>query len=170
MWWLRKKTVKKRWQPLILAFVVTCSVILGWGASQAMEQNQVALGTKSVDKATGNFTIGENLYLESCSSCHIPIPPAVLPTETWKTILENPGNHYGVKLKGLVRFNQRIMWQYLQNYSRQLLKDEAEPRYIAQSRYFYALHPQVEFSAPIENTTCLECHSQAKKFDFRIQQ
>ena len=170
MWWLRQKISKKRWQSSMLAFIVTCSLILGWGASHAIEPNKIALGAKSVDKARGNFSIGENLYLETCASCHIPIPPAVLPTETWETILENPGNHYGVQIKELVRFNQRIMWQYLQNYSRQLLKNEQKPQYIAQSRYFFALHPQVEFSSPVSNTTCLECHSQARKFEYRIQQ
>lgn len=102
---LGHKIIKKRWQSLILAFVVGCSLIFGWGASHALE-------IKSVDKATGNFTIGEDLYLKTCASCHIPIPPAVLPAETWKTILETPGDHYGVQIKGLVRFNQRIMWQY----------------------------------------------------------
>ncbi len=164
----RRKLTPKRWQSLIVAFVVGCSIILGWGTSHSMEQNKITLNTKSVDKATGNYTIGEDLYLKTCATCHIPIPPAVLPSKTWETILENPGTHYGVEVKDLNRFNQRIIWQYLQNYSRLLLKDEQKPKYIAQSRYFFALHPQVEFSAPVNNTTCLECHSGAKQFDYRI--
>ena len=153
---------KKRWQSLILGLVVGCSLILGWGASHALD-------TKSVDKPTDNFAIGEELYLKTCATCHIPIPPAVLPTETWKSILETPGNHYGVQLKDLVRFNQGFIWQYLQNYSRGLLEDEVAPKYIAQSRYFFALHPQVEFSNPVNNTTCIECHTLAKNFDYRIK-
>lgn len=160
---LGQKITKKFWQLLILAFFVSCSLILGWGVSHALE-------TKSVDQATGNFKIGEELYLESCATCHIPIPPAVLPAETWKTILESPGTHYGVQVKDLMRFNQRLIWQYLQHYSRNLLKDELEPKYIAQSRYFFALHPQVKFSAPVSQSTCIECHAGAKQFDYRLKE
>ena len=164
MW--SRKIIKNFWQPLTLTIIVFFSIVFGWGVSHAIDQSSIALNVKSVDKATGNFTIGEELYLQTCGTCHIPIAPAVLPSKTWQTILENPGNHYGVKIEKLVRFNQRLMWQYLQNYSRLLLKDEAEPKYIAQSRYFFALHPDVEFTSPITHSSCLECHSQAKKFDY----
>ena len=164
------KIIKKLWQPLILAIIVCFSIIFGWGASHAIKPPEIALNVKAVDKATGNFTIGEDLYVKSCGTCHIPIPPAVLPSKTWETILENPTDHYGVKLEGFIRFNQRLMWQYLQNYSRLLLKDESEPKFIAQSRYFYALHPDVEFTSDITHTSCLECHSRARDFDYTVDQ
>ncbi|WP_071827998.1 dihem cytochrome c family protein [Geminocystis sp. NIES-3709] len=160
--------IKKRWKMLILAFIVSCSVILGWGASYGFSSNSIVQNTKSVDKATGNFKIGEDFYLENCATCHIPVPPAVLPQETWQRILENPGNHYGVKVEGLTGFSQRLMWQYLQNYSRQLLKDEIEPKYMAQSRYFFALHPNVTLPSPITLNSCIECHTQAKDFNYRV--
>jgi Dihaem cytochrome c len=152
---------KKRLQSLILAFLTGVSIFLGWGASHGLD-------VKSVDKATGNYVIGEELYLKTCASCHIPIPPAVLPNKTWQSILENPGNHYGVQIKDLNGFNQRLMWQYLQQYSRSLFDGEAEPKYLAQSRYFFALHPQVKFSASIKPTTCIECHKNAPKFDYSL--
>ncbi|MBL1210972.1 dihem cytochrome c family protein [Geminocystis sp. GBBB08] len=162
--------LKKRWITVIIAFIVSWSVILGWGASHygVMAQNSLIISksTKSVDKATDNFKIGEESYLENCATCHIPIPPAVLPQETWQTILENPGNHYGTKV-GLTGFNQRLMWLYLQGYSRQLLKDERKPQYIAQSRYFFALHPRVNLPSTITLNSCVECHSQARNFDYQ---
>ncbi len=163
------KMTKKRLSSLILIFLVGCSVILGWGVAHSIESTQIALNTKSVDKATGNFVIGKNLYLENCATCHIPIPPAVLPEQTWEEILENPGNHYGVRIENLISFNQNIIWQYLRRYSRSLLKEEATPTYIAESRYFFALHPDVEFSAPITHTSCLDCHSQARNYNYRVE-
>lgn len=157
----RSKKKKQGAIALILVLTVAFCSILGGGASLAMK-------TKSVDKAVGNFVIGKDLYLENCSSCHIPIPPAVLPSETWQHILENPGNHYGTKIEGIVRFTQVLMWQYLQQYSRPLLKDETRPKIIAQSRYFFALHPDVEFSSPVTHNTCVECHSRASGFDYSV--
>ncbi len=167
--WLTK-IINKFWKPITLAILVCVSIVCGWGVSHGIgigsDNSQIALNVKSVDKATGNLAIGEELYVESCGTCHIPIAPAVLPSETWETILENPTDHYGVKIEGLIRFNQRLMWQYLQNYSRLLLKDEGKPKFIAQSRYFFALHPDVEFSSAVTHTSCLECHSGAKQFDY----
>lgn len=164
----QKKMIKKRWKMVIIAFIVGCSLILGWGASYGF-QGSIEQNTKSVDKATGNFKIGEDFYLQYCATCHIPIPPAVLPQKTWQKILENPGNHYGVRVEGLTGFTQRLMWQYLQNYSRELLKNEIEPKYIAQSRYFFALHPNVTLPTPTTLNTCIQCHHQAKDFNYRIE-
>ncbi|MGI0480642.1 diheme cytochrome c family protein [Geminocystis sp. CENA526] len=159
--------VKKRWKTFIIAFIVGCSLIFGWGVSSGL-QGLAQAHTKSVDRATGNFTVGEEFYLQYCSTCHIPIPPAVLPQETWQRILENPGNHYGVRIEGLTGFTQRLMWQYLQNYSRQLLRDEIRPQYMAQSRYFFALHPKVDLPTPTTINTCIQCHPQAQDFNYRV--
>ncbi|PHV61512.1 dihem cytochrome c family protein [Cyanobacterium aponinum IPPAS B-1201] len=164
----RSKKRKKVTLLLILALTVLFCSIFGWGASLAMNHQSLTAGTKSVDKAVGNFVIGKDLYLENCSTCHIPIPPAVLPSETWQTILENPGNHYGVRIDGIVRFTQVLMWQYLQQYSRQLLKDEPRPKFIAQSRYFFALHPDIKFTTPVTHNTCIECHNRAIEFDYSV--
>ena len=161
------KKANKRLLTVILGFILSWSMILGWGTATAINPDLSKM-TKSVDKATGNYKVGEEIYLENCSSCHIPIPPAVLPTETWETILENPYSHYGTKIDGLVRFTQVLMWEYVSNYSRQLLANEVTPDYIAQSRYFFALHPQVKLPNPITHHTCIECHPQARDFKYRV--
>ncbi|NCO75496.1 MAG: dihem cytochrome c family protein [Cyanobacteria bacterium] len=153
---------KRAWITIIISFILSWSIVIGWSASRSFDSMAMA----SVDKATGNFKIGEDLYVENCATCHIPIPPSVLPQETWQEILETPTNHYGTKVEGLTGFTQRLMWQYLQNYSRQLLKDEIKPKYMAQSRYFFALHPQINFSSTITINSCIECHSQGQNFDY----
>jgi hypothetical protein len=162
------KTANKRLLPLIFLFILSWSLVFGWGAATAINPDLSKM-TKSVDKATGNYKVGEEMYLENCSSCHIPLPPAVLPRETWKTILENPYDHYGTKINGLVRFTQVLIWEYLSNYSRQLLANEVKPDYIAQSRYFFALHPQVKLPNPVTHHTCIECHPQASDFNYRVE-
>ncbi|MGL5805822.1 MAG: cytochrome C, partial [Xenococcaceae cyanobacterium] len=42
-----------------------------------------------------NIQLGQELYLQNCSSCHIPIAAEVLPTDTWRALLSNPQKHYG---------------------------------------------------------------------------
>jgi len=114
-----------------------------------------------------NLETGKQLYLENCASCHIPIPPEVLPTETWKEILENPQNHYGTSVENLVRISQVIIWQYMMTFSRPLRPLENQPSYVNQSRYFYALHPRVKLPDLINTKSCLVCHPGAQQLNYQ---
>ena len=40
-------------------------------------------------------TISEK-YRTECASCHLAYPPALLPLASWRRLLGNLGNHYGV--------------------------------------------------------------------------
>ncbi|AUC61711.1 hypothetical protein AA637_11375 [Cyanobacterium sp. HL-69] len=162
---MKQKKDKKRYLLILISIVaISWSTIMGSITTKAMAN---PMAPKSVDKVADNYKVGKEIYLENCSSCHLAIPPAVLPTDTWKTILENPLNHYGTRLQGVIRFNQVLMWQYLSTYSRPISVNETEPKFIAQSRYFFALHPGVDLPSPVSHTSCLECHSRASDFDFR---
>ncbi|MGY6529768.1 MAG: diheme cytochrome c family protein [Cyanobacterium sp.] len=162
---MKQKKDKKRYILILISIVtISWSIIMGSLTSKVMAN---PIGTKSVDKVAERHRVGKEIYLENCSTCHIAIPPEVLPSDTWKTILENPLNHYGVRLEGVIRFNQVLMWQYLSTHSRPISVNETEPRFIAQSRYFFALHPGVEVPSPVTHTSCVECHSRASDFDFR---
>jgi hypothetical protein len=165
----KKKTLSKLSVRLILGFLlmVIWSMSWGWGIASALKSPQSSSSVKSVDPAVGKYQIGEELYLEHCSSCHIPIPPAVLPSQTWETILENPYDHYGTTVDSLIRLTQVLIWEYVGNYSRPLDQDEVKPNYIAQSRYFKALHPQVQLPNPVTHRSCVQCHPNAIKFDYR---
>lgn len=114
-----------------------------------------------------NDRLARDLYLEKCATCHIPIPAEVLPTATWQKILENPNDHYGKSLPRLNRINLLLLWKYLRTYSRPLITGEQTPKYIKNSRYFKALHPQVNLPEKIDHQSCLACHSGARKLDYR---
>jgi Dihaem cytochrome c len=114
-----------------------------------------------------NIQLGQELYLQNFSSCHIPIAAEVMPTETWRALLSNPEKHYGESIPKIVGINQYLIWQYLSNYSRPLLKDEPLPMYVANSRYFKALHPQVELPKPTNVQSCSSCHPNLTKLDYR---
>lgn len=139
--------------------VVAISVILGSQIAQAYSYSLAQVNSN-------NYQLGKELYLEKCSSCHIPIPAEVLPTDTWQEILEKPGKHYGISLPRLSSLEVRLMWSYLSTSSRPLLERELKPDFVTQSRYFKALHPQVDLPQPVTHQSCILCHPGAKELDY----
>jgi hypothetical protein len=150
---------------IFLSAIALWSIGLGWGMASALDRPTSVL--KSVDPVPSRFQNGEQEYLENCSSCHIAIPPEVMPTESWKQILENPEDHYGQSLKSMIRITQLLIWDYLNAFSRPLPNREPVPLLIDQSRYFKALHPKVKFSQPVTHKTCIQCHPGVAKYDYR---
>jgi hypothetical protein len=131
--------------------------------SLARSSNQIA----SVDRVPRRFELGQQLYLENCSTCHIALPPPVLPSQTWRQLLQDT-QHYGRQLQPIVDPPRILIWNYLQTFSRPLdLKEEQIPFRVERSRFFKALHPRVEFSQPISVKNCLNCHPSASEYNFR---
>jgi hypothetical protein len=121
----------------------------------------------TVDPVSDRDRLGQELYLESCRSCHIGIPPAVMPTQTWQVLLQDP-QHYGATINIPQGPEKQIMWNYVKNASRPVAStDERVPYRISDSRYFKALHPKVQFATKPTLTTCITCHPSAQAFNFR---
>jgi hypothetical protein len=125
----------------------------------------IALGT--VDPVTPAYELGEELYLENCATCHIALSPAVLPSQTWRQILEQPERHYGVSLPPMLEPTTLLIWNYLRQYSRPYPEGEPIPVQVNFSRHFNALHPRVDVPRPVTPTTCVSCHPGANQYDFR---
>jgi hypothetical protein len=136
------------------------SLSLGWGAAQAIEP------TGTVDPVPDRYQLGQEMYLESCAKCHIGLPPATLPTQTWQTLLQDE-QHYGVTIDLPKNPNRQLIWQYLSTFSRSLREEEPTPYRLSQARHFKALHPQVRLPANVTIETCATCHPQANVFNFR---
>lgn len=131
--------------------------------SDAIAPNQ----PMSVDPVPTRYQTGLQAYLETCASCHIAIPPEVLPTESWRQILRKPDNHFGVVIPNYNRLTQLLIWDYLSNFSRPLPPDSPLPLYVEKSRYFKALHPRVTMPAEMSAKTCITCHPNVANFNFR---
>jgi Dihaem cytochrome c len=155
--------MKQRKSSLTILFLLTLlwSATLGWGMALAVEY------PTTVAQIPNNYQLGQELYLKNCSSCHVAIPPEVLPTETWRKLLQKPQEHYGKKLLPLKGLDLQLTWNYLSTFSRPLRTNEPMPTYVGQSRYFKILHPRVEFPEPLTNQSCYGCHPGAQKFDYR---
>jgi len=121
----------------------------------------------NVDVVPQRHRLGLSLYLENCSTCHVAVPPQVIPTESWQIILRD-SQHYGVQLPLLMDPPRQLVWNYLQVSSRRKSqKDEIIPYKIARSRYFQALHPGVKLPQKLNIKGCISCHPKVENFDFR---
>jgi hypothetical protein len=149
---------------VIFAWSIAIGFILGLATSTQAANPTSSIGT--VDVVPAQYQLGQELYLENCASCHIGIPPAVFPTQTWKNLLQD-SQHYGVQIKPLVDPQRILVWKYLSTFSRVQLQDEETPYRFNRSRYFQALHPGVKLPKPLQASSCVSCHPGASKYDFR---
>ncbi len=164
----RKSRPAKRKTIGLMVIILAWSLAMGWLLALATNvqaaTNTSEIGT--VDVVPAQYQLGQQLYLENCSNCHIALPPAVFPTQTWKNLLQD-SQHYGVQLKPLVDPPRILVWKYLLTFSRSHLKEEQTPYRFKDSRYFKALHPKVQLPRPLQVGSCVSCHPSATDFNFR---
>lgn len=120
----------------------------------------------TVDPVPSRYRLGQEVYRESCGTCHIALPPAVLPDETWRNLLQDE-QHYGERLPTLSGPSALVVWEYIQAFSRPPASGEPIPYRLSESRYFKALHPRVNLPRNIKIASCVTCHPSATQFNFR---
>lgn len=167
--------IKRRRRPPIILFLLLLfwSAILGIGWAQAaypsVDNSNVALTDATVgtvDPVPAKFQLGQEVYLENCASCHVGLPPAVLPSQTWRSLIQDV-QHYGAIIPTIQEPLRQIAWNYLSTYSRPLNKGEEVPFRVGRSRFFKALHPKVNFAEPVTLNSCATCHPASAQFDYR---
>jgi Dihaem cytochrome c len=158
-----RRPIRRRSPVVLFLLLLFWSVILGFGLARA-DMPGAAIGT--VDVVPENFQLGQATYLENCASCHVGLPPAVLPSQTWRSLVQE-AQHYGTVIPTIQEPLRQVAWNYLSTFSRPVNKDEEVPFRLAKSRYFKALHPRVTFEQPITLNSCATCHPASAQFDFR---
>lgn len=134
-------------------------------AAQTAPPSQAPYTT--VDFVPQRYQRGQSLYLKNCATCHIAVPPQVLPSETWRNLIQDQ-SHYGAELEPLREPSRGLIWSYLRYSSRQKSnREERTPYRIDKSQYFRALHPRVDLPRPTSLDTCASCHPAAPNFNFR---
>lgn len=163
----RRKKLKGKPGGLLIIILVW-SLAMGWLLAIATNAQGATPNANvgTVDVIPARYELGQQLYLENCATCHLALPPGVLPTQTWKNILQD-SEHYGAQLKPLVDPQRLLVWNYLRTFSRSTLKDEELPYRVNNSRYFKALHPRVKLPRPVQVSSCVTCHPGAEKYNFR---
>jgi hypothetical protein len=169
------KSIKRRRSPLgLFLLILFWSVILGLGLAQAQVSSPGAGSptapetseVRTTDIVPANLQLGQQVYLETCASCHVGLPPAIMPSQTWRSLIQEP-QHYGTVISALQDPLRRVAWNYIATFSRPINQGEEVPFRIRQSRFFKALHPRVEFAEPVTINSCATCHSAAAQFDYR---
>lgn len=127
---------------------------------------QVFPANATTDRVPQSLQVGQSLYVQNCGSCHIAIPPAVFPSQTWDQLLQDT-SHYGAVLDPILEPEQSWIRRYLRFGSRLVNQGESTPYRFRQSRYFKILHPQVDMPSPVTTQTCIICHAKAPEFNFR---
>lgn len=162
----RVRRIRRRSPVILIGILLIWSLLLGWGFSQAMEtpRSEAEIGT--VDVVSGNLKLGQEAYLQNCATCHIGIPPAIFPTETWRDLLQD-AQHYGATLNPIAEPNRSLVWRYLRTFSRQVEEGDRIPYRVNESKAFKILHPKVELPKPLNLSTCISCHPGTNQYNFR---
>lgn len=137
--------------------------------AQVSGQDVTTSGTEdigTIDPIPDRLQLGAELYLESCASCHVGVPPQTLPLQTWQVMLDDP-EHYGVWIPPLVDPARLLIWNYVKHFSRSIREGEQLPYHLSESRYFKALHPRVEFEEDVTLRQCISCHPGVSGYNFR---
>lgn len=156
-----KLTKNKRSPIILVGLILIWTISIGIGLATARETNNI-----SNNEINNNFQLGKELYLENCATCHIGVPPEVLPTETWRRLLQDK-QHYGVEIKPPINPPRLLIWNYLQTLSRPQGEGEEIAYRVAKSRYFQAIHPRVKMPRDLQLSTCITCHPGVKEYNFR---
>ncbi len=158
-----------------LAF--SLSILLGIGIAAAADTRTVSQADNAavtttpasygmVDPIDPRLEASYRVYLNECATCHVALPPAVLPTQTWQTLIIDPA-HYGLTLTDITSFEKQLIINYLQAYSRSHPSRDPLPFRLADSDYFRALHPNVTLPQPLNLRTCASCHLLATTQNYR---
>ncbi len=121
----------------------------------------------TVDPVTSSYWLGRDLYREACGTCHVAVPPSVLPIQTWQELLTSE-EHYGKTIEPPPRGTVSVIWKYIRDYSRTLRENDSIPYRIDKSRFFRTLHPGVDFPEPVRVNQCATCHVRAEFYNFRL--
>lgn len=162
----KPRRIRRRSPVILIAILLIWSLILGWGFSQAIEAPKPSAEIGTVDVVSGNLKLAEQAYLENCATCHIGIPPAVFPTQTWRDLLQD-SQHYGATLTPLVDPERSLVWNYLKTFSRQALEDDRIPYRVNESKALKILHPKVDLPRPLTLSSCISCHPGTNQYNFR---
>lgn len=173
---VNRKSRRSVWTLVLL--VLGFSSLCGWTLTLSQSSGSIAAqppavlaqatsaGIGTVDAVPPSLQLAQETYLARCATCHIGVPPEVLPSESWKNILEDD-NHYGVPWTPMRNPDLALAWKYARTFSRPNNPAEDPPYRVARSQYFKILHPNVKFTEPVKIGTCISCHPGVSSFNFR---
>lgn len=112
------------------------------------------------------------LYQQECSSCHLAFPPALLPAESWRQLLQSLGNHYGADAALDAESTARLSaWLQANAAQGKRARNRPSEQRITRSVWFVKKHDEVDeavWKRPGVRSpaNCAACHTGAEQGDF----
>ncbi|OEJ65712.1 hypothetical protein BEN30_13680 [Magnetovibrio blakemorei] len=129
-----KKTVMVLGAALILNFGLPLSMAHADGYEREGRERE---GGEREGGGRASMVVTDALVKKECSDCHMAYPPALLPSNTWRTIMENLPNHFGEDASLNDATRTRIETYLVQNSPR---GGAANPLRISEQRWFKGEH------------------------------
>ncbi len=111
-------------------------------------------------------------YQQECSACHLAYPPALLPAQSWKRIMSNLGNHYGIDASlDDATVNQISIWLLSNAGGHKAARSAPDQDRITESAWFKRKHDEIDTQIWLRPkikspANCAACHTQADRGDF----
>ncbi|MBR7800994.1 diheme cytochrome c [Undibacterium sp. FT137W] len=111
-------------------------------------------------------------YQQECAACHIAYPAGMLPTASWKRLMNNLPNHFGTDASlDNASVQQISQWLQLYGGTYKRVTSEAPQDRITRSAWFIRKHDEVsaqtwKLAAVKSPSNCMACHQQANLGDF----
>lgn len=111
-------------------------------------------------------------YQQECSSCHVAYPPGMLPSASWKRLMDNLPNHFGTDASlDAESVKQISAWLTAHGGTYKRVREAPPEDRITRSAWFIRKHDEVPASTwkrtSIKSAAnCMACHTRADQGDF----
>ncbi|WP_310441080.1 diheme cytochrome c [Sulfurimonas sp.] len=136
---------------------------------------------KDVAPVTNDF------YIKECASCHFAYQPGLLPSRSWKKVMENLNDHFGTDAslepedkKKILKYLVDNSAEKFTNYKRSKKINDSIPAVetpiaVTKTRYFIQKHKElkpkmIEQKDVKSLANCMACHTKADKGSYSEQE
>jgi hypothetical protein len=111
-------------------------------------------------------------YKQECAACHVAFPPAMLPRDSWRRLLNDLPRHYGTDASlDAATVNELTAWLGANAGTYRRVREAPPEDRITRSAWFIRKHDEVPAAAwqrPAVKSAanCTACHAQAARGDF----
>jgi len=134
-------------------------------------QDSVVYGKFGQNRGNLAMVVQANAHWKAeCGSCHIAFEPGLLPTESWRKIMNGLDKHFGTDATVTEQVNEEIT-TFLADHSNNRWVEQIMPLRITETDWFKRRHSERKaFSSAATNpANCEICHSQMKYSHFDIK-
>ncbi len=96
----------------LLAYFILGTCLLAWPFMLTAAADDHSHDKKRKHAKRGLAAPQNQLYKDSCGGCHLAYPPALLPSGSWRRIIQGQASHYGEDL-GLEQAVQSALTRFL---------------------------------------------------------